>query len=107
MRGSVASRWPSARRLQPRTVKKRAREGKRMSHQAGWSCFWASARIAPQLGVGGETPSPRKLIPDSSRIALLAEKAAVTRMGGKALGRKCLARRYGFRAPPGLAGAQE
>src|SRR2546428_1953705 len=106
MWGSVASRWPSARRLQPRTVKKRAREGKRISHQAGWACFWASARIAPQLGVGGETPSPRKLIPDSSKIALLAEKAAVTRMGGKAFGRMCLASRYGLRAPAALAASQ-
>ena len=47
---------------------------------------WPSAMMLPQVGVGGLTPSPRKLKPASARIAEAALSVATTITGGSAFG---------------------
>jgi Uma2 family endonuclease len=67
-RGSSASRSQSPNTLMANTVAMIARPGKTVSHQAlaGYCRF--SASVPPHGGVGGCTPSPKKLRPASARI---------------------------------------
>ncbi|MNC76091.1 hypothetical protein D3C75_1277440 [compost metagenome] len=43
--------------------------------------------MLPQLAVGGCTPMPRKLRPDSAMIAAATPKVALTMIGASAFGR--------------------
>src|SRR5690349_23338832 len=68
-RGSKISLKPSPRRLNPRMTTEIVNPGKNAAN--GWSCKngVTSFSINPQLGVGGGSPSPKKLSDDSARIA--------------------------------------
>ena len=79
---------PSAMKLNPRMVTNIAKPGNKVIHQAMPSVDLDSIRIFPQLGIGGCTPSPRKLKLDSSKIAPAIPKVALTRTGPIALGIK-------------------
>ena len=81
---------PSAIKLNPRIVKRIATPGNTVIHQAIPSVDLDSIRILPQLGVGGCTPNPRKLKPDSIKIAPAIPRVAFTNTGPTALGIKCL-----------------
>ena len=57
--GSSASRKPSPKRLNDRTVRVIATPGKVTSHQDGYNDVVASDSILPHDGVGAEIPAPR------------------------------------------------
>src|SRR6516165_5920012 len=57
------------------------------------------AIMVPQLGVGGSTPTPIKLSPASSRMALGTTKVIATRMTGRQFGRRCFLTRNQPDAP--------
>jgi hypothetical protein len=50
-------------------------------------CPRASRIISPQEGVGGTTPRPRKLRPDSRRMAAATVRENCTMIGARTLGR--------------------
>src|SRR5438309_8970631 len=85
--GSRASRKPSPRKLNAISVSESA--------IAGASTMWGemrmawkpSAAMAPQEGVGGGTPRPRKLRKASKRIAMGMPMVAWTISGPRAFGR--------------------
>src|SRR5699024_3044765 len=66
--GSTASRKPSPRKLNASTVSDNIPAGKISMYGCARMFGIASAIISPQLGIGGITPSPKKLIPDSYKI---------------------------------------
>jgi hypothetical protein len=69
------------------TVRKIARPGNAVSHQALGSSGRALERIEPQLAVDGGTPKPRKLSVDSIRIADATPNVAATNIGARVFGR--------------------
>src|SRR6185295_13670260 len=60
IRGSRASRSQSPHRLMASTSRRMASPGKSASHQPVVMYLRTSSSMAPQLGVGGGSPSPRK-----------------------------------------------
>src|SRR3989442_5683374 len=85
--GSSASRRPSPRKLKAISVRESAIGGARTMWGAMRSAWKPSAAMAPQEGVGGWTPRPRKLKKASNRMACGIPKVAWTMMGPSALGR--------------------
>src|SRR5690606_30285798 len=85
-RGSRRSCSHSPTRLKPSTVTRISRPGNRAIHQAKAKVSLPAVSMLPQLGVGGCTPSPRKLRPPSTRIAPAIPSVAVTSTGGRAPG---------------------
>ena len=85
--GSIASRSPSPAIFHPRTVITMARPGKTQS--VGYACrkFRPPASMDPQVGVGAGGPSPRKLRPDSTRIAEARRRVAITIIGASTFGK--------------------
>ena len=88
--GSNASFRASPRRLNPITVTAIAIPGKVESHQALRSASRPSKTIWPQLGVGGGTPSPRKLREASARMIPPIRSVAATMMTVSVFGMRCL-----------------
>src|SRR5215472_18503889 len=88
-RGSLRSRKPSPSRLKPSTVTMIASPGR--VARCGESRMYdkPKASVAPQLGVGGGTPRPRKLSAASVVIAVPMPSVASTSSGAAALGRMC------------------
>src|SRR3982075_833534 len=68
-RGSAASRKPSPTKLNDKTASVIASPGNVAIHGATSTYCRPSARMLPQLGVGGSTPRPRKLNAASDVIA--------------------------------------
>src|SRR4051794_16944603 len=68
VRGFNASCRPSPTRLNASTVSRSASPGNVMYHQAVSKISMASAIIAPQLAVGGWTPTPRNESAASNRM---------------------------------------
>src|SRR6184192_1382395 len=85
--GSSASRRPSPRKLNAISVSESAIAGASTMWGAMRSAWKPSAAMAPQEGVGGWTPRPRKLKKASNRMACGIPKVAWTMMGPSALGR--------------------
>src|SRR5204863_5812259 len=86
--GSSASRRPSPRKLNAISVKDSAMAGTRTMWGAIRRAWKPSAAIAPQDGVGGWTPRPRKLKKASKRMGWGTPKVAWTMIGPKPLGRR-------------------
>jgi hypothetical protein len=100
--GSRASRNPSPRRFNKLTVKKIANPGaKIIIHDPVVRPVF---RICPQLG-RVISPSPKKLIVDSVKMADATPKVADTKTGPMALGRICLKIIVLSRKPDALADA--
>src|SRR5699024_3771696 len=87
--GSNAARNPSPNKLNPSTTKKIAMPGKAMTHGAVWSAERPSLNIAPHSGVGGCAPSPKKLNPAASKIAVPIPSVAWTMIGATQFGKTC------------------
>ena len=86
--GSRASRRPSPKRLMLSTVTRRQTPGGIHIHgrMAITETDWAAYSIFPQDALGTWTPIPKKLRPDSCKIALATPKVNEIRMGEKELG---------------------
>ena len=80
-RGSRISRNPSPIMFRPITVREIISPGKIISQGAVRTKLRPSLMILPQLGAGGGGPSPRKLNPDSTRIAQAKPKVTWTVRG--------------------------
>src|ERR1700726_1568605 len=108
MWGSSQSRRASPRRLKARTAVMTASAGKITRCGASKRWLRASLSMAPQLGMGAMTPTPRKLSVDSARIAPAMAMVACTRMGWRIFGSRWRARMRASDAPSeraaGLAG---
>ena len=100
--GSRASRNPSPRRFSRLTVKKIANPGARIIIQE--PVVRPVFKIWPQLG-NVISPSPKKLIVDSVKIADATPKVADTKTGPIAFGRICLKIIVLSRKPDALAEA--
>ena len=82
----MASRSPSPTRLNAVTVMKMAAPGKVTSHHAYVMYVCDCFSTSPQLAAGGGTPNPRKLRPDSVRMAPATPNVADTQTGASAFG---------------------
>src|SRR5262249_10584000 len=93
LRGSIRSRSPSPTRLKQNTVSISANPGKRDIHHSPDTMKAApSATMMPHSGVGGRTPRPMNDRPAALRIAQPRFSEAWTTIGGKQLGKMCVAR---------------
>src|SRR5215471_18544153 len=87
--GSSASRSQSPTKLIAITVTTIASPGNSESHQA-LSTYWTPSKtMRPHVGVGGGTPSPRKLRLASKMIILATISEAITMTDAETLGRTC------------------
>src|SRR3954454_19037803 len=68
-RGSSTSRRPSPNKFMPSVARLIAMPGNSMIHHACTEWSRPSEMILPQLGVGGDGPTPRKLNAASAKIA--------------------------------------
>src|SRR3989304_5561765 len=102
-RTSMASRRPSPRKLNAITVIMMARPGTVVRWGATKRKCLPSLIIAPQEGVGGATPRPRKLSPAPATIARAIPKVASTMTGEIAFGRMWTRRRRAGGVPTALA----
>src|SRR5260370_1417751 len=68
-RGSSTSRRPSPSRFMPSVARLIAIPGNSMIHHACTEWSRPSEMMLPQLGVGGDGPTPRKLSAASARMA--------------------------------------
>ncbi len=70
--GSEMSRKASPSMLKPRTTRLRARPGKKMGHHSPRCApsLFGPVRSAPHEGVSVGTPTPRKLMAASARMAM-------------------------------------
>ena len=84
--GSRASLRPSPTRFKDTTARKIARPGKTVIHQARVMKVRPVAAMVPQDAVGGRIPKPRKLSPDSARIAPPIPRENATMMVETTLG---------------------
>src|SRR6185503_3647527 len=89
LRGSNASRRPSPKKLMLSTVNRINMPGKNQSQGAESRYFADLSSILPQLAVGSCTPSPRKLIYDSERIAFATLNVDETMIGAIVFGKIC------------------
>ena len=77
-------------KLKANTTRKIATPGERVN-QGAWSMVSKAPRnMPPQVGVGGLTPTPRKLSEASSKIAEAVARLACTMTGAMQLGIRCL-----------------
>src|SRR5918996_2751911 len=88
--GSRTSRRASPKKLKDSTTRKMAMPGERVSQGARSMVSKALRNMPPQVGVGGFTPTPKKLSEASSKIAEATERLACTITGAKQLGIRCL-----------------
>src|SRR6185436_12336098 len=86
---SNASRRPSPKKLMLSTVNRINMPGKNQSQGAESRYFADLSSILPQLAVGSCTPSPRKLIYDSERIAFATLNVDETMIGAIVFGKIC------------------
>ena len=89
-RTSLMSRMASPTKLTASTTSMMTSPGKVASHQARVKNGRASLRMDAQVGVRGDTPSPRNVSPASARIAAATNTLAWTITGGRAFGKMCL-----------------
>jgi len=80
--GSRKSRNASPNRFVASTVNAMVVPGKMTSHHGGWNdCASTPPSMFPRLGVGGGTPTPRKLKAASAKIAEPRLTVAMTATG--------------------------
>src|SRR5579864_4022328 len=71
----------------PSTVRAIATPGKTTNHHGGWNdCARTPPSMLPRLGVGGGTPTPRKLSAASAKIAEPRLTVAITATGARHCG---------------------
>src|SRR5262249_18484683 len=87
--GSSRSRIQSPPRLNASTTTVMARPGKREYHHAEFMYCRPSATIAPQVGVGGGIPAPRKLKIASVMITHPTCRVSITTNVLATLGKMC------------------